>query len=168
MSSSRMLLRNKALYGDRWLLALPDRGVVGRFSWPVVAHTIGNSQYFTLCPEATLEAAPLLHVFELANWEAFAIEWMSPASVKSISPELQCSVHGPVAKRVGDACELLTFAAKNAFFDLSKGSLDMLAKAIGCEADPSHFFLQRVQTLMKFVLGLPRIGAISPNRAWPL
>lgn len=153
MNSCHMLVRNKALYGDKWLLALPDSGVIGRFSWPVVSHSIGNSMYYTLSAEATLQDAPLLHVFELDSWEAFAIEWVSPASVKSISPKLECTVRGPVAKKVGDMCGLLRFAAQNAFFDLSKSSLDMLAKAIGFDVEPSHSLLQRVQAMMAFVLG---------------
>ena len=153
LSGKKSVVRNKVIHGDKWFLPLADSGHPTKFGWPLVKKNIGTITYWELQGRPSVVETPFLHVYRLDEWEACEFVWES-ALCRMTRHGVRTQVgDGLVARLAGDALPLLKHSALQAFFDLSKTALLALCKELGCEVDPGDNLLQRLQRLIRFVLG---------------
>lgn len=97
----------------------------------------------------------LMPIVDLSMMQAMSFEWRCPLSIAKDHPHHSlCSLGGPclAAVAVGRPAPLLEVAARNAFWQISAGSLQVIARHIGCELPAKKSLYTVCFALVKFAL----------------
>jgi len=159
---SRMLVRNLKVHGDQWYFPLCDPGHPAKLSWPAAEMgSIDGFKYFALKAEADADMCPFLHVHNVGQWEAIEYAW-EPAIARVARHGCdKMSFAGACALQASKPEGLLTFAAKRAFFSLSKAALLQLARDFKVELDNGDTLVQVLSKMITHWLGYRSCGVVG-------
>lgn len=135
---------------DDWLWSLGKHWGHAALTVPIKRFVYrGQEFFFPAAPKPHMAYSNLLQpVFDIRQWEAFELQWVSPSHLGCRGSDAPKGVVGlPVAAPVG----VLQLAATRAFWAVPEAFLDDLAKDLGILAKGTLF--EKLSTLVQAVLG---------------
>ena len=155
LNKGDMLVRCRKIYGETWFFSLADAGAPGKMCWPATCLSHQGKVYYTLKLDVEVEECPFLHVWNHKDWEAVAIEWLSPIALSIQHRYAPMPTQGPLAAPTGEVMPLIKHAALEAFWDFAKTPLVEVAKEIGAPHSAKDELMPRLYKIMHKVLVEP-------------